>query len=311
MIDNPHVGDKGEFWFASQLPRSWFWQPPRRDFGKDGIVVIRDGTDLHNLEFAVQVKTTARPNIRDGKVIHSGIQWSAIDYWIANPAPMLLVIVDLKAGSGWYSWYNDLSTPTRTSPRTHSKTVTVQIPVSNTLDEKGWMEVRGGIRQFYARLERAVAISNASHRLTPTVRSLIIAVRNLTSVANLPEPGSNPDLEPTLAIHEQVQHRNILVAVRSLVPSLKANSEAKNQLEAWIEAYEATAVLAYPSLRNLPDGDAIGPEFVVMVTSEIVGATRARLMTAGLDMIFSLLSGRVPISYALQGTAESTGTSSK
>ncbi len=52
---NADIWDEGELWFASQLPRGWDWQPPRRDLGKDGLVVVRDDSELHNLEFAIQV----------------------------------------------------------------------------------------------------------------------------------------------------------------------------------------------------------------------------------------------------------------
>ena len=60
------------------------------------------------------------------------------------------------------------------------------------------------------------------------------------------------------------------------------------------------ALLAYPLLRDLPEGDEFGPEVTVAVTTAIVPEVRARLMTAALDMIVSLLSGRAPISYALE-----------
>ncbi len=68
-----HRGDNGEYWLAQRLPVDWFWQPPKRDFGTDGIVVIRDKSDLHNLEFALQVKASASLRPRSGKISLSGI----------------------------------------------------------------------------------------------------------------------------------------------------------------------------------------------------------------------------------------------
>jgi hypothetical protein len=43
-----HLGDQGELWFAAMLPAGWVWQPPRRDLGKDGLIVIRDGTTVQH-----------------------------------------------------------------------------------------------------------------------------------------------------------------------------------------------------------------------------------------------------------------------
>jgi hypothetical protein len=69
---NPGIGDAGELWFASQLPIDWVWQPPRRDVGKDGLIVIKDGSELHNHEFSVQIKATKRPHFDKGTVVRGG-----------------------------------------------------------------------------------------------------------------------------------------------------------------------------------------------------------------------------------------------
>jgi len=79
-----HLGDQGELWFAAALPLGWVWQPPRRDFGKDGLIVIRDGSELHNLEFSVQIKTSERPRVHDGFIVLSGMSRSSIRYWFAS-----------------------------------------------------------------------------------------------------------------------------------------------------------------------------------------------------------------------------------
>jgi hypothetical protein len=80
-----HLGDQGELWFAGALPAGWVWQPPRRDFGKDGLIVVRDGTNLHNIEFSVQIKTSVNPIVRDGFIQLSGIARSSIQYWFSSP----------------------------------------------------------------------------------------------------------------------------------------------------------------------------------------------------------------------------------
>ena len=64
---NSATDDKGEIWFASSLPHGWIWHPPRKDLGRDGIVVVRDDSNLHNFEFGIQVKTTQSPRFMKDK----------------------------------------------------------------------------------------------------------------------------------------------------------------------------------------------------------------------------------------------------
>jgi hypothetical protein len=82
---NPSIGDAGELWFASQMPFGWVWQPPRRDVGKDALIVVKDTSDIHNLEFSVQVKTTKRPRLNSDSISYSGLPTSAVLYWFASP----------------------------------------------------------------------------------------------------------------------------------------------------------------------------------------------------------------------------------
>lgn len=105
-ITQAHLGDQGELWFAAALPQGWIWQPPRRDFGKDGLIVIRDGSELHNLELSAQIKTSAKPRIRDGHVVLTGgVSRSSIQYWFASPLPTLVVAVDISSRNAWYGWH--------------------------------------------------------------------------------------------------------------------------------------------------------------------------------------------------------------
>ena len=232
----------------------------------------------------------------------SGVPRSSILYWFASPIPTLIVIVDAGANRGWYAWHMDLFRSPRDLPPGDSDTVTIRIPESNRLDQNGWADIRERLRRFYGGLQKALRIADASSILSPVVRTLVLGVRNLTSVAHLRDdaPDAHPDLMPILALHEQTQHRDILAAVRRLIAELDDSSEATQQIRSWIEAYEATALLAYPFLRELPDGNEFGPDVKVGVVPEIVPEVRARLMTASLDMTWSLMSGHAPISHGLQ-----------
>ena len=104
-VDTSGVGDQGELWFASQLPRGWVWQPPRRDVGKDGLIVIRDDSDLNNVEFSVQVKTTASPQRATGSIAIKNVSRSSVWYWHASTHPTLLVAVNLATQSACYAWH--------------------------------------------------------------------------------------------------------------------------------------------------------------------------------------------------------------
>jgi hypothetical protein len=126
-----HLGDQGELWFAAMLPAGWVWQPPRRDLGKDGLIVIRDGTKLHNIEFSIQIKTSARPTIVDGHVVIPSVSRSSVQYWFASPLPTLVVAVDLTKRTGWFAWHLDLFRSPKELFQPNTKTVTIRIPQAN------------------------------------------------------------------------------------------------------------------------------------------------------------------------------------
>lgn len=152
-MDRANLGDQGELCFASVLPQGWVWQPPRRDFGKDGLIVIRDGTRLHDLEFSVQIKTSAKPRIRGDSIVLSGIPRSSIRYWFASPLPTLVVAVDISCRTGWYVWHLDLFDSPKEFFDTDTKTVTIRVPASNQLDRAGWQAIREYIERHFSGLQ--------------------------------------------------------------------------------------------------------------------------------------------------------------
>ncbi|MBX3282014.1 MAG: DUF4365 domain-containing protein [Acidobacteria bacterium] len=99
----------------------WVWQPPRRDFGKDGLIVVRDESKLHNLEFSVQIKTSMSPRIRGGEVLLSGVSRASIQYWFASPLPTLIIAVDLTNVRGGTHGISIFSTHQRNYLRKRAK----------------------------------------------------------------------------------------------------------------------------------------------------------------------------------------------
>lgn len=98
------VGDQGENWFISQLPPGWILQPPKRDVGVDGVVVICDKTDLNGREFRVQIKASKTPTIRNSMVIIPGVKRSTVEYWFLSPLPTLLVAYDATQNHGFFCY---------------------------------------------------------------------------------------------------------------------------------------------------------------------------------------------------------------
>jgi hypothetical protein len=293
---NAHIGDQGEIWFAGQLPCGWVWQPPRRDLGKDGLIVIRDHSDLHNLEFSVQVKTSERPVIQGQFVVKSGVSRSSVMYWFASPLPTLVVAVDLLERRAWYSWHLDLFESPAELFRSDQKTVTIRIPERNHLNEEGWTEVRRDLKQHFASLRDAVNDASSSSRLLPMVNGLVRSASNLLKLAKIPPPNRGKltkEAGMTVFI-EQLEHRNVLSVVRSLVKHVRTDSSAAHHLQAWIDAYEATVLSAYPNLNAIPENGPYGPDLELAFAPKKVLEIRPRLVETALDMVMWLTSRPKP-----------------
>jgi hypothetical protein len=288
---NAHVGDQGELWFAAQLPFGWVWQPPRRDLGKDGLIVIRDKSDLHNLEFAVQVKTSERPVIQRGWVVKSGLSRSSVMYWFASPLPTLVVAVDMIGRRAWYAWHLDLFESPATVFRSTERTVTIRIPEQNELNEAGWQDIRHRLKEHFGSLLDAISEANSSSRLLPAVNTLARNVSNLLKLSKTPPPASTATMteqEGLSILIEQLEHRSVLSVVRTLLEHVPPDSRAGHHMRAWIDAYEATVLTAHPHLNALPDHGPYSPELEIAFAPKQVVETRHHLIEAGLDMIMLL-----------------------
>src|SRR5882724_8018209 len=203
-IARSHLGDQGELWFAAALPPGWIWQPPRRDFGKDGLIVIRDGTQLHNLEFSVQIKTSVRPRVRDGHVTISGVSRSSIQYWFASPLPTLVVAIDITNREGWYAWHLDLFDSPEELFGAKSETVTIRIPQVNQLNQIGWNSIRVELLKHFKALQRALSTDAVVPHLLKTVYSIARIVGNLIRLGSSapPEPPLTQSEGMTLLIEQ-------------------------------------------------------------------------------------------------------------
>jgi hypothetical protein len=174
---NPGIGDAGELWFAGQLPADWVWQPPRRDIGKDALIVVRDGTALHNLEFSVQIKTTKEPQFDEKSVRCAGIPTASVLYWFSSPQPTLIVIVDIENKREWYAWHLDLFESL--DEISSQATCSVRIPTSNALTFDGWNNIRERLKRHYESLDRALRTARIASNIARGIRAIAEATRDL------------------------------------------------------------------------------------------------------------------------------------
>lgn len=291
-INQSHLGDQGELWFAAALPQGWIWQPPRRDFGKDGLIVIRDGTNLHNLEFSVQIKTSELPRIRDGSVILNGISRSSIRYWFASPLPTLIVAVDIVHRVGWYAWHLDLYDSPNELFEVEGKTMTIRIPQTNQLNDAGWEAIRTDLYRHFRALQRALSTDAVAPHLLATVYNVARIVGNLIRLGSSapPEPPLTQSEGITLLI-EQVELRDLIHSVRSLLRRVADGSDASRQIEFWLRSFEEIADAAHPSLKALPpQGQSIPVDFQLAIAPKQLLEVRPRLILAAVDLIRLLTS---------------------
>lgn len=291
-MDRAHLGDVGELWFAAALPPGWVWQPPRRDFGKDGLIVIRDGSELHNLEFAVQIKTSMRPKVRNEKVLLSGISRSSIRYWFASPLPTLVIAVDIRIREGWYAWHLDLfDSPDEVFGST-AETMTIRIPIANRLDDHGWRSIRVGLLKHFQALQRALWADNVAPRLLGTVHNVARIAGNLIRLGSTAPP--EPPISKTEGISiliEQIELRALIDCVRSFLSRIPGESDVRKQIVFWLTSFEDAAQAAHPSLQSLPPNDQdIPADFELAFAPKRLQEARPRLVLAAVDLIRLLIS---------------------
>lgn len=304
-----HLGDQGELWFAAALPRGWVWQPPRRDFGKDGLIVIRDETELHNIEFSVQIKTSVRPTTRDGHILLSGVSRSAVQYWFASPLPTLVVAVDISNKCGWFAWHLDLFENPRSVFEQSERTLTVRIPQSNQLDEAGWLSIRRDISSHFRSLQRALWNDEIVPPLLRTVNNLTRIAGNLMRIAgqSVPTPPLSKYEGMTLLI-EQIELRDMMDTVRVFLAKIDSQSDPHKQISFLLASIEEMAIAAFPNLRSLPPkGQDIPADLTLALAPKKLLEARPKLVLAVVDLLRLLTSPR-PSTKDKEDTQENVET---
>lgn len=291
--NNPAIGDAGELWFASQLPLGWVWQPPRIDKGKDGLVVVQDRSELHNLEFSIQVKATKNICIKNDAIRYSGIPTSSVLYWFSSPQPTLIIVVDIRNKRGWFSWHLDLfKSPSELSGK---KTCSVRIPVENELDSTGWDNIRERLRRHYDGLQNALHTANMAYKIVPAIGSLAMASRDLVWLNNEPDRPNREDFSSDdprsvfLLVHDQCCYRDILATLNRVIPLFTPGSDLHKQLTFWTKAFQAHVLEAYPTFETFRRAEDVRGQ-AIKFHARALKPKRQILIAATLDVISMLSS---------------------
>lgn len=289
------IGDEGENWFVSQLPQGWLLQPPKRDVGVDGVVVICERTDLNGREFRIQVKASKNPTIRDSMIVISNIKRSTIDYWFLSPLPTLIVAYDATSKQGYFRWHADLYDEIRESLANHNiEELSIRVPTSNSIDEGGWQTIRENLRWHYRNLKEALLAARDAKSLLPTIHNLAAAARQLNSIDHQPIPIENRtnEQEGLLAVMEMMQHRLIVATLSQLQSELEQNSDGARRLNAWIGSYSSRVSSVFPNFEKLVSWDQVPPDFDVLFAKNLVHKMRFKLIELVLEMVMLLAPGQ-------------------
>ena len=287
--DSQDIGDQGELWFQTQLPRRWVPQKPTRDVGVDFLVVVCDDSVLNGREFRVQVKSSAQLPVTGGAVTIRGIKRSTLWYWFLSPVPLLLVAYDTSVRRGYYGWHHDVFDPARDLAPDSSEQIVAAMP-AQLLDENAWTSIRQHLRAYYANLGRSLNTARAAAHLLPTIRSIADSVRYLNSLDHqkMPVPERPVKMEAMIVLLESIKHRDLVAALRAFLKKLEPDSEGARRIAEWISSYAATVTWAIPSFPFLPPGETIPSDFQLKFAKGRNHEVRPKLIESALDMIMLL-----------------------
>ena len=281
------IGDKGELWFASRLPEGWIWQPPRKDLGKDGLVVIRDGSELQNLEFSVQVKATCRQQ-KANKALRSNVSRSSVLYWMAGAYPTLIVAVDLANDRAWYLWHYDAFDTIEEIQEANRNALPVSVPrgADNELNIDGWNNIRAEIQRCYKRLYNSMSKGESFVWIVAATRIICGAARNLLKISESAVPGQAiTEEEGIIILIEQQQHRNVLASASKLLSGLSTESKLYRELTEWRETYETIVREAFPRFGDVPTKISNHPGAEVAFLPKALSSARRPLIFLVFDLV--------------------------
>lgn len=300
-----HLGDKGEIWFASSLPAGWVWQPPRRDFGKDGVIVIRDNSRLHNLEFTFQIKTSENHKIKGKSVVLSGVSRSSVQYWFASPVPTLIVALDIKKETAWYVWHTDAFRHPKEVFGKNTKTISINVPSSNTLSAEGWIRIREDLEAHYSSLQTALANDVQTKRMLLSISNISRTASNLMKLGqrSVPEQPFTED-EGFRIMLEQIDVRLLIDSVAAMLTWIPKDLSQHKNIEFWLESFMQMSLEIWPRLMELqPYGSDLAPDTDLSFSPHSMRENRPKMVVSMVELLAMLT--RVDVKNASAGSEKS------
>jgi hypothetical protein len=176
--------------------------------------------------------------------------------------------------------------------REKAKTVTIRIPQANRLDDEGWASIRSDLFQHFTALQRALSTDAVAPHVLATVNNVARIVGNLIRIGSSapPEPPLTQSEGLALLI-EQIELRDLIDTIRSLLRRIAAESDAHKQIAFWLSTFEGLAGTIHPSLSALPPtGSDIPGDFQLAFALSKLLETRPRIILAAVDLITLLTS---------------------
>ncbi|HZX14415.1 MAG TPA: DUF4365 domain-containing protein [Thermodesulfobacteriota bacterium] len=156
--ESQKIGRAGERWFQYILPREWVFQPPREDIGVDGkVIIISSNKEFSGLDFDVQIKSSKNFKIKNEYIILKNIKSDRFKYWGASQNPFIVVAYDETTNTGYYTWLYDTFTDVRHIVRSKKETLTIKIPIKNTLTKETFNEIQKELFGLFLKKVTAMA----------------------------------------------------------------------------------------------------------------------------------------------------------
>lgn len=167
------------------------------------------------------------------------------------------------------------------------------------MNDAGWNSIRSDLLQHFKALTQALATDAVASHLLATVHNIARIVGNLIRIGSTapPDPPLTGKESMTLLI-EQIELRDLIHTVRSLLDRIADGSEAHKQIAFWLTSFEEIATAAHPSIRLLPPkGHGIPQDLQFSFAPKLLVEARPRLILAAVDLIRLLTSPQPPADH--------------
>jgi hypothetical protein len=130
--NNHTLEEKSITFFRNYLPENWNYNTIDRDYGQDLNIEIAEGNRYKGLEFIVQLKSSATPNILD-EYERQSLKVSTYNYLWDNLRVVLIIKFIESENEAYWTLLKDIPEPNQ-----EQDSFTIKIPRVNKLSELDW-----------------------------------------------------------------------------------------------------------------------------------------------------------------------------